>query len=89
MKTMKTLFAVALSAAALSLAGPAQADITVGPDVVVGPDVQVGPGITDPQTVGAVPIADALDASAQAAAGRPPCFTPEGVPYYTPGEAPC
>ena len=21
--------------------------------------------------------------------GRPPCFTPAGVPYYTPGDMPC
>jgi hypothetical protein len=26
---------------------------------------------------------------AAAAAGRPPCYTPQGVPYYTPGDAPC
>src|ERR1700689_3011725 len=29
------------------------------------------------------------DAAAQAAAGQPPCYTPTGVPYYTPGDAPC
>ncbi len=29
------------------------------------------------------------EAAAQAAAGRPPCYTPTGVPYYTPGDAPC
>ena len=29
------------------------------------------------------------DAAAQAAAGQPPCYTAAGVPYYTPGDAPC
>jgi len=29
------------------------------------------------------------DAAAQAAAGRPPCYTAAGVPYYTPGDLPC
>lgn len=29
------------------------------------------------------------DAAAQAAAGRPPCYTAAGVPYYTPGDMPC
>lgn len=34
-------------------------------------------------------VAEFDDAAAQAAAGRPPCLTPAGVPYYTPGDAPC
>ena len=29
------------------------------------------------------------EAAAQAAAGQPPCYTPAGVPYYTPGADPC
>lgn len=27
--------------------------------------------------------------AAQAASGQPPCDTPQGVPYYTPGSDPC
>jgi hypothetical protein len=34
-------------------------------------------------------IAGDDEAAAQAAAGRPPCIGPNGVPYYTPGDAPC
>jgi len=34
-------------------------------------------------------VAGTDEAAAQAAAGRPPCYTPAGVPYYTPGDAPC
>jgi hypothetical protein len=34
-------------------------------------------------------IANQDDAAAQAAAGQPPCYTPSGVPYYTPGSDPC
>ncbi|MBB3602698.1 hypothetical protein FHT40_002331 [Mycolicibacterium sp. BK556] len=89
MKTTKTLFAATVAATSLLLAPAAHADIDVGPNVVVGPDVQVGPGIADPEPVGAVPVADAFDAAAQAAAGRPPCLGNDGVPYYTPGDAPC
>jgi hypothetical protein len=33
--------------------------------------------------------AGADDAAAQAAAGQPPCYTPAGMPYYTPGADPC
>jgi hypothetical protein len=36
-----------------------------------------------------VAVANDDDAAAQAAAGQPPCYTPAGVPYYTPGDAPC
>jgi hypothetical protein len=34
-------------------------------------------------------IATDDDAAAQAASGQPPCYTPQGVPYYTPGLDPC
>jgi hypothetical protein len=44
----------------------------------VGSDVAVG-----------VAVAGDDEAAAQAAAGQPPCYTPSGVPYYTPGDAPC
>lgn len=37
----------------------------------------------------AAAVAAPEDAAAQAAAGRPPCYTPAGVPYYTPGDLPC
>jgi hypothetical protein len=78
---MKTLFAAGLAAASLLLAPAlAHADDVFGPNVVVGPNVQVGPGIT---------FADPLDAAAQAASGREPCFAPDGSTYYTPGDAPC
>lgn len=77
---MKTLFAAVVAAVALLLAPSAHADDVFGPNVVVGPNVQVGPGIT---------FADPVDAAAQAAAGREPCFSPDGSTYYTPGDAPC
>lgn len=55
-----------------------------------GRHVDVG-GCTDVGHDAAVGAAVAGDdeAAAQAAAGRPPCYTPAGVPYYTPGDAPC
>jgi len=55
-----------------------------------GRHVDVG-GCTDVVGDVAVGVAVAGDdeAAAQAAAGQPPCYTPTGVPYYTPGDAPC
>ncbi len=55
-----------------------------------GRHVDVG-GCTDPARDAAVggAVAGDDDAGAQAAAGQPPCYTPTGVPYYTPGDAPC
>jgi len=41
------------------------------------------------RAVNGAAIAGDDEAAAQAAAGRPPCYTPAGVPYYTPGDAPC
>jgi hypothetical protein len=35
------------------------------------------------------PVAEADDAAAQEAAGQPPCYSPGGVPFYTPGPQPC
>lgn len=77
---MKTLFAAGITAVALLVAPSAHADDVFGPNVDVGPNVAVGPGIT---------FADPLDAAAQAAAGREPCFAPDGSTYYTPADAPC
>lgn len=45
--------------------------------------------IADDAAVAGVAVAGGDEAAAQAAAGRPPCITPAGVPYYTPGDAPC
>ncbi len=55
-----------------------------------GRHVDVG-GCTDVAGRAATGVAVAGDdeAAAQAAAGRPPCYGPTGVPYYTPGDAPC
>lgn len=39
--------------------------------------------------IGSIAAADALDEARQRWQGRPPCYTREGVPYYTPGDAPC
>jgi hypothetical protein len=39
--------------------------------------------------IGSIAGADAVDEARQRLQGRPPCYTREGVPYYTPGDAPC
>lgn len=89
---MKKLAAALLSAMAMAvvpvaITPRAQADVCGD---VGGRHVSVG-GCTniagDAVVAGAVATDD--DAAAQAAAGQPPCYTPEGVPYYTPGSDPC
>jgi hypothetical protein len=90
--TMKNLTAALLTAMAmavmpLALAPAAHADVCgdvggrhadVGGCTHVAGDVAAG-----------VALAGDDDAAAQAAAGQPPCYTPAGVPYYTPGGDPC
>lgn len=87
---MKKYSAALLAAVALAvspvIAPAAYADTCEGPGCVdLGPLVEVGNDVE----VGAAVFADAADAVAQAASGRPPCYTPAGVPYYTPGDSPC
>ena len=77
--------AMALAVAPLAIAPVAQADICAGAH---GRHVGVG-GCTDVAGDVAVGVAAADEASAQAAAGQPPCYTVEGVPYYTPDGDPC
>lgn len=81
------LSAVAMVVMPVAIAPGAQADVCGD---VGGRHVSVG-GCTnvagDAVVAGAVATDD--DAAAQAAAGQPPCYTPEGVPYYTPGSDPC
>jgi hypothetical protein len=36
-----------------------------------------------------VALANDDDWAAQEANGQPPCYTPSGLPYYTPGSDPC
>jgi hypothetical protein len=81
------------------LAGAPAAFVTIHTPAVSGADVCAGAGgrhvdiggctnIARDAAIG-VAVADDDDAAAQAAAGQPPCYTPTGVPYYTPGDAPC
>jgi hypothetical protein len=81
------LSAMAMAAAPVAIAPAAQADVCGD---VGGRHVDVG-GCTN--VAGDVAVAGAVatddDAAAQAASGQPPCYTPQGVPYYTPGSDPC
>ncbi|KDF00217.1 hypothetical protein Y900_015030 [Mycolicibacterium aromaticivorans JS19b1 = JCM 16368] len=89
---MKKLAAALLSAMALAVvpvavAPGAHADVcgdAGGRHVNVGGCTNVA---GDVAVAGAVASGD--DAAAQAASGQPPCYTPQGVPYYTPGSDPC
>ena len=79
--------AMALAAVPVAVAPAANADVcgsVGGRHVDVGGCTHVGADVA-----AGVAVADDNDAAAQAASGQPPCYTPAGVPYYTPGDAPC
>ncbi|KAA0111459.1 hypothetical protein [Mycolicibacterium sp. P1-5] len=77
------LSAMALAAVPVAVAPGAQADVCGD---VGGRHVNVG-GCTN--VAGDVAVASDDDAAAQATSGQAPCYTPQGVPYYTPGSDPC
>ena len=85
--TLSLLAAAAVTVAPLVVAPVAGAEVCAGAD---GRHFAAG-GCTNIAGDAAVAAAVAApeDAAAQAAAGRPPCYTPAGVPYYTPGDLPC
>jgi hypothetical protein len=81
------LAAVPAAFATIQTPGVSSADVCAGAG---GRHVDVGgcTNVTHDVGVGVAVAADD-DAAAQAAAGQPPCYTPAGVAYYTPGDAPC
>lgn len=81
--TVAVLAAVPAAITTIQTAGISRADVCADAG---GRHVDVG-GCTDVPSDAAVAGDD--DAAAQAVAGQPPCYTPTGVPYYTPGDAPC
>ena len=89
-KRAAALFAaVAMATAPVAIAPMAHADICAGAH---GRHFGVGgctPGLAGDAIAGAVAVAGADDWAAQTAAGQPPCYTVEGVPYYTPDGDPC
>lgn len=86
--------AIALAAAPVVVTPVASADVcgdVGGRHVSVGgctPGI-AGDAIAGAAVVGAADAAFAETPEAQAMRGAPPCYTPEGVPYWTPGDAPC
>lgn len=82
---VKVMVAGALLAAAAVLSPTPAAHADVCADAG-GRHVSVG-GCADPAS--RVAVAGDDDAAAQAVSGRPPCYTAEGVPYYTPDGDPC
>ncbi|MCV6967171.1 hypothetical protein H7J50_25715 [Mycobacterium intermedium] len=82
---MKIWCAAVLAAGSLAFVptGAARADVCADAG---GRHVSVG-GCTDPAAT--VNTAGDVEAATQAANGQPPCYTAEGVPYYTPNGDPC
>jgi hypothetical protein len=81
------LAAVPAAIATIQTPGVSRADVCADAG---GRHVDVGgcTHLADDAAVG-VAVAGADDAAAQAAVGQPPCYTPAGLPYYTPADAPC
>jgi len=81
------LTAMAMAVAPVAMTPLAHADVcgdVGGRHVDVGGCTHVGADVA----AGAA-VAGADEAAAQAASGQPPCYTPAGVPYYTPDGDPC
>ena len=81
------LAAIPAAIATIQTPGVSKADVCADAG---GRHVDVGgcTNVANDAAVG-VAVAGSDDAAAQAATGQPPCYTPAGVPYYTPGDAPC
>ena len=88
--TTALLAALAMTLLPMAVAPAAHADVCGD---VGGPYANVNGCLPAPgegaAIVGSVVAADAWDEARQRWEGRPPCFTPAGVPYYTPGDLPC
>lgn len=82
---VKIFVAALLAVGSIALAPAPAAHADVCGDVG-GRHVSVG-GCTDPAAT--VATAGDVEAASQAANGQPPCYTAEGVPYYTPNGDPC
>lgn len=80
-----------LSVTLLATAAVAALQISIAPAARADICADEGYSYTHPALCPGASIvaADELDEAQQRAEGRPPCYTREGVPYYTPGDAPC
>jgi hypothetical protein len=84
--------AMTIAAVPVAVAPAAQADVcgdAGGRHVDVGGCTDVAGDAVAGAAVAGAAMAAPEDAAAQAATGQPPCYTAEGVPYYTPGSDPC
>lgn len=83
-KKLALAFLVTATASALQLGVAPSANANICPAGENGTPVNLAEC-----PIGSIAAADALDEARQRWQGRPPCYTREGVPYYTPGDAPC
>jgi len=85
--TVAVLAALPTAITTIQTPGTSRADVCADAG---GRHVDVGGCTNVPSDIAVgVAVAGGDDAAAQAAAGQPPCYTPSGAPYYTPGDAPC
>lgn len=86
------LGALILASLTVAVAPSASAEVcgsAGGPNVDVSGCLPPGTLAEGATVLGSVAVADAVDEWHQRLRGQPPCFTPQGVPYYTPGDMPC
>lgn len=84
--------AMILASLPLTVAPSASAEVcgsAGGPNVNVSGCLPPGTVAEGASVLGSIAVADAVDEWHQRLRGQPPCFTPQGVPYYTPGDMPC
>lgn len=84
MKKFSAAFLAAAAAAAVQIALAPAAQATICREVGSGRYTNA-----EECPVGSIAVAEAWDEVRQRDAGMPPCYTAEGVPYYTPGDSPC
>lgn len=84
MKKFSAAFFAVAAAAALQIALATAAEANICREVGSGRSYNA-----DECPAGSIAVGEAWDEVAQRAAGLPPCYTADGVPYYTPGDAPC
>jgi hypothetical protein len=87
--TLLTALAMAVVPVAVAPAAQAVCGDVGGRHADIGGCTNIAGDAVAGAAVAGAAMAAPEDAAAQAASGQPPCYTADGVPYYTPGADPC